>query len=95
MAQYDSTIRLTTAQRKLLEDEELRKCRYREDQAKGCVVIEYDGFPLIEIPMSWFKEARDFRDIPVIAEKILHEFNLQVKLKPRKETGQVDEDKNK
>jgi hypothetical protein len=82
--QQENLIRLTPEQQKRLSEEEIAKCKYKESADGGMVVVEYDRCPIIEVPMSLIKADqgyRDFRDIPIIVERILQ--HGIIKLKPR------------
>jgi hypothetical protein len=56
---------------KLLDEEARKLTKYREDRDRGLVIVVFEGFDLFEISISYFKNARDFRDYPDIAESTL------------------------
>jgi hypothetical protein len=65
---------LNQQQKDLVNQIEMAKCSYRENIEDNTVDVWYDGFPLIQIHKSHFKEAKDFRDYPRIAEDLMSRF---------------------
>ena len=71
------------------EARRLSSCR----EAGELVVLYFDGWPLIEAPKRLFKDARDFREFPIIFEKLLTDYRLPQFT--RKDANLRNENKNK
>ena len=58
----------------LLCKEALKLSKIREatnSKNEKVIYLVFEGFDLFELPISYFKSARDFRDYPGIAEELI------------------------